>query len=640
MGKRKTKCFHIVLIALAGFLAYSNTFNAPFQWDENVFLKDNSIIKDLDNFLDPERLKALSFCSAIKSRFIGYLTFALNYRLHGFDVAGYHVFNLAVHLMNGLLVYLLILYTFRTPLLENASITASSGHIALLSALVFVSHPVQTEAVTYIFQRFASLMAFFYLFSLLMYVKWRSRVEAGGGVRPASLVFYACFLLSAVLAMKTKENAFTLPFIMLLYEVLFFGWSRASRRVRFIRLLRLVPLLLTVFIIPLTLADIDRPVGEVIGSLGHAIAGQEGISRMEYFLTQYRVLVTYTRLLFAPLRQNINYDYPLHGSFLHPEVFVSFLFFLSLICTAAYLIYRSRSGMPGLRLIAFGILWFILTLSVESSFVALPMLINEYRMYLPSVGVFMAGFSVIFFLSAKLRVGKTAMLAMLLIVPVTFAMATYRRNSVWQCEVRLWEDAVRKSPGDALGYNNLGLAHRAKGSLDAAIGNFITALSLKPGYALAHHNLAFAYRTKGIHEKALEHYEAALRLRPDMEKTYNNLGVIHYEKGDIDKAIKHYLHALRLRPDFTDAHNNIGLAYRAKGMAGSAERHFLTAKRLSPDYEKTFYNLGLLYLDCGHTDKALCELREALRINPEYHKARELHDFIYLSKADSVLEFD
>ncbi|MBI4824406.1 MAG: hypothetical protein HY805_09305, partial [Nitrospirae bacterium] len=100
---------HLCLIALIGLLAYSNTFNVPFQWDEPDFIVKNSTIKDLGNFISLSKIKAL--ITPLKGRYIGYLTFALNYKIHGLDVRGYHVFNLTIHILNALLVYFLVLLT-------------------------------------------------------------------------------------------------------------------------------------------------------------------------------------------------------------------------------------------------------------------------------------------------------------------------------------------------------------------------------------------------------------------------------------------------------------------------------------------------------------------------------------------------
>ncbi|MBI4823704.1 MAG: hypothetical protein HY805_05685, partial [Nitrospirae bacterium] len=289
---------HLILIAILGILSYSNTFNVPFQWDEQELIENNPIVKNLSYFLEPSKAKGFEFYNALKSRYIGYLTFALNYKLHGFDVTGYHVFNITIHILNALLVYFLVVLTFRTPYLSNPPSSPfnkggkegdleKGGYIALFSALLFVSHPIQTEAVTYIFQRLASLCAFFYLLSLVLYIKWRLQVtlsltlpHQGGGKwwgrlhyfrrlspspnplprgegvrgRVMPLLLYLASLLSAILAMKTKENAFTLPIVITLYEFFFFKGSLGKR------VLYLIPLLLTMLIIPLTLIGIDKPV--------------------------------------------------------------------------------------------------------------------------------------------------------------------------------------------------------------------------------------------------------------------------------------------------------------------------------------------------------------------------------------------
>src|SRR5208337_4870979 len=128
-------------------------------------------------------------------------TFALNYRINGLAVTGYHIVNIAIHIANSILVYLLVLLTFRTPFMARSSIKQNSRHIAFFSALIFASHPLQTEAVTYVFQRFASLAAFFYLGSLTAYIKSRLSED-----KRRMLLYYSISFVSAVLAMKTKEN--------------------------------------------------------------------------------------------------------------------------------------------------------------------------------------------------------------------------------------------------------------------------------------------------------------------------------------------------------------------------------------------------------------------------------------------------
>jgi tetratricopeptide (TPR) repeat protein len=158
--------FHFLIIITLGLLVYSNTFSSPFVFDDEINIVANPINKDLGYFARPSSAKSFRGpveYPALLKRYMGHLSFALNYRLHGLDVTGYHVVNLAIHLINGGLVYLLVVLTFRTPRLENSQLRQSAGGIALMSALLFVCHPVQTQAVTYIVQRLASMAAMFYL---------------------------------------------------------------------------------------------------------------------------------------------------------------------------------------------------------------------------------------------------------------------------------------------------------------------------------------------------------------------------------------------------------------------------------------------------------------------------------------------
>src|SRR5208282_523656 len=138
---------------------------------------------------------------------------------NGLSVASYHIVNNAIHIANTILVYLLVLLTFKTPFMESSPLKQQAAPIAFFSALLFAAHPLETGAVTYVMQRFASLMALFYLLSLVAYIK--ARLIAQERWKSGSL--YIISIVSAILAMKTKENAFTLPFVIALYEFCFFN---------------------------------------------------------------------------------------------------------------------------------------------------------------------------------------------------------------------------------------------------------------------------------------------------------------------------------------------------------------------------------------------------------------------------------
>jgi len=688
----KKTYLHILVIAIVGIISYSNSFNVPFQFDDYFNISENPIIKDPGNFTS-----SLSGYQYNPRRYLGYLSLALNYRYGGLDVRGYHIVNLLIHLINATLVYFLVLLTFRTPYFKSDksevsskkedagkgpdtdglslltthyslfTIPGSRSFVAFFSALLFVAHPIQTQAVTYIVQRFTSLAALFYLLSMVMYVKARLQSaksieqSAGNNSVPDATVLmrfvkgpmpYAlCSLLSAVLAMKTKEIAFTLPIMILLYEFIFFR-STLKRK-----LIVLVPILLTLAIIPLSMLHIDKPLGELLSDLSEKSRLQTDMSRGDYLATEMRVIVTYIRLIVFPINQNLDYGYPIYRSFFSPPVFLSFLFLSGLIGTAVYLLYKSRwaattvsrkklevssdqaeaegdrsgNDLPFTthyslltihysRLIAFGILWFFLALSVESSFIPIVDVIFEHRLYLPSIGAFVALSAALFAAAMRAKSrwpnSERAIIPLVVIIVLILSAATFARNRVWQDKTRLWEDVVRKSPGNARAHNNLCFVYLGNGKTDQAIQQCTAALGLLPDYLDARINLGVAYNARGMYDKAIEHFLIALSMDPDDADAHNNLGIAYVSKGMFDEGIKHYQIAVSLSPDYAEAYSNLGVAYASKGLFDKARENFEYAIRLKPDYFEAYHNLALLYEKMGEPEKAAAMNSLARQLKP------------------------
>jgi tetratricopeptide (TPR) repeat protein len=575
------------LIMAVGILVYSNTFNSPFVFDDRIFITDNPAITELRYLLTPSTAAELDIRMEVEgclgTRTIGFLSLWANHALHGLEVKGYHITNLAIHIANALLLYILVLITFRTPGLNGSAIRDRAGYIALLSALLFVSHPVQTESVTYITQRFGSIAAMFYLASITAYAG--SRLSNN---RTARWGLYALCLFSAVLAMKTKEMAFTLPVMVMLYEFMFFD----GRRTR--RLLVLLPLLLTMLIIPLEY--IEGVGGEgLAASLDSATKFYTDMPRHEYLFTQLRVIVTYMRLIVFPINQTLDYDTPVYGSFFEPEVFLSFLFLVSLLALGVYFL-LGRGVDRGGRLTAFGVFWFFLALSVESSIIPIPELMFEYRLYLPNAGAILALSTVMIVLILRLKDKRLMASATLLtiLVPIIFSVTAHERNSVWKTKTGLWEDTVRKSPLKARGHYNLGLS----------------------------------YGSIGLPHKAIWHYQNAIAIMPDLAEAHYNVGISFGSIGRTDRAIEHLRIATALMPNDAEAHYNLGDAYDLKGMTDRAIVHYRTAIKLRPDYGFVHYRLGLVYLEKGLLDAAQRELKKVLRQNPGNEKAKLLIDEI------------
>jgi hypothetical protein len=412
------------------------------------------------------------------NRYIGSLTFALNYKIHGLDVTGYHIVNLLIHLVNSLLVYWFVQLIFitlasgaggDTPLFFKHAST-----IALFSSLLFVTHPIQTQAVTYIIQRFASLATMFYLFSIIMYIKARLAFidtidnHHGGKISVRTLIYYLIALLAAVLAMKTKEIAFTLPVMIVLYEFLFFKGETKSR------ILYLGPFILTMLIIPATLICI----ADLGGGVGTATRLGTSMPRLDYLFTEFRVIITYIRLIFLPFDQKLDYDYPLYHAISDPEVLLSFLALLLICLTVIYSFWRYRITLPLTRVIFFGTAWFFVTLAVESSIIPIVDVIFEHRMYLPSLGILLVISVLPVMIIERFQqkwVAVTVFLSVIMTVLV-FTGITHSRNKVWTDKIVFWQDVVNKSPEKARGYVQLGISYDEKGDLDRAIKYFKKAI--------------------------------------------------------------------------------------------------------------------------------------------------------------------
>ncbi|MBI3611208.1 MAG: tetratricopeptide repeat protein [Nitrospirae bacterium] len=566
----------LLLLAILVILVYSNTFSASFHFDDGRNIVNNPQIRNLSNFLDLSG-----------TRYIGFLSFALNYHFGGLSVFGYHLVNLAIHILNGFLVYLLVVLLFKA--VQGSDPLPAASWIPLATALLFIAHPLQTQAVTYIVQRFASLSALFYLLSVVCHLKWRltpSQLENQNlKLKTFNTPWYALALLSTVLAMKTKENSFTLPLMLFLIEAVFFQPMTARRWAT------LIPFLATLLIIPFSRVD---AVGEAEGGLAQETVE---ISRESYLLTQFRVMVTYIRLLFLPIHQNLDYDYPIYHSLLELPVFFSFLFLLSFLVLAVFLLFNSKFKTTRLsssksqysQLIAFGLLWFFLTLSVESSIIPIRDVIFEHRVYLPSVGFFLAAVltaGAIFDRWSMKRVGKGIALAVVLL---SLSTATYQRNAVWKDKVSLWKDVVRKSPNKAR----------------------------------AHYYLAGAYQHAGRMHEAVQEYAVAINLRPEYAEAYYNAGAVYKELGSLEEALRAYQKAVLLLPRSAEVHNNLGNVLLSLKRLEEAAWEYQIALRIKPDFAGAYYNLGIVYKDLGRIEEAIRAFQEALNLQPDFSPARQ-----------------
>jgi hypothetical protein len=508
-AERVIKLLTVIILCSLGFVIYSNTFYNPFHFD------DASIDKNFN-------IRNLSKLSLIwnfsPTRFITYLSFAFNYHLHQLRVFGYHLFNLAIHLCTAILVWWFSLLTFTTPTMKKDEIAKHSNLIAFLTAAVFVSHPLQTEAVTYIVQRATSLAALLYLASLCLYIKSRVLEIEGKDSGQNHNLYYFASLITASVGMLTKEMLITLPLAVVLYEFIFL---KTQHRLNWKKILSFFIISLIVPLIFLfTKSENSKELMQVFKYTPH-------IPRLSYLLTQFRVTVTYLRLLFIPWNQNLDYDYPVYNTLFQLPVFASLLF-LILILVAAIRISSKY------RLLAFGIFWFFLTLLPESSILPLADVIFEHRLYLPMLGYSISLVSIMYYLFKNRSI--KAMVVILLLTVHWYAISAYNRNFDWRNEFTLWNDAVKKSPKKARPYGNRGVANIYLGNLDQAISDFNTVIYINPNYYKAYVHRGNAYVTKGNFIQAFSDFDKALQINPQYAEAYYNRAVAYFLQKEYDKS--------------------------------------------------------------------------------------------------------
>ena len=595
------KAMSIISILCLGIIVYSNTFICSFHFDDKAYIVDNFAIRNFQNLLN--------YWQFYPCRFVTFFSLFVNYHFHQLNVFGYHLFNLAVHLATAIFVWWLILLTLSTPVMKENRITSHANLIALFAGLAFVSHPLQTEAVTYIWQRASCLAALFYVASLCFYIK--SRLHACSSQRCAAGFYYFLSLIIAIVAMFTKENTVTLPLMILLYEISFFeskkrlAWRSIS------------PFLLLLIVIPLTLLLTKSQQFQAIQKFAE---GPGGTSPWQYLLTQFRVMVTYIRLLFIPLNQNLDYDYHISRNIFELPTFVSFLFLAGVLFWAKQLFSKYR-------LVSFSIFWFFLTLSLESSLFPLKNVIFEHRLYLPLVGYSLFLISGAYYLFGKNSIKMMVIILMMIVAVNSFL--TYQRNKVWKDEVTLWNDAVGKSPHKARPYNNLGFAYYIQGNFIQAISDYNKAIEIDPNLAETYVGRGLIYANQGNLPQAISDYNRAIDINPAYADAYNNRGIFYFHLGNFTHAISDLTKAIENDPIDAVAYYNRGFSYAKQGNFSQAISDYNRAIEIDTSYADAYYNRGLSFAQQKFFKEAILDFNRAIKINPDYADAFNNRGIIY-----------
>jgi tetratricopeptide (TPR) repeat protein len=624
------------IIVLAALAAYSNSFSGPFLFDDVGSITNNPTILHFGSALSPPTNAGTG------GRPLFNLTFALNYALGGMDARGYHAFNLLIHALAGLTLFGVVRRTLHERSTFNVQYptsksdglsSADTSMLALAIAVIWVVHPLQTEAVTYISQRAESLMGLFYLLTIYCFIRGTENCRSGftpdssginpdlqseGGGRNSSQLstlssrlpvfrslgeggWFVTSILACLLGALTKEIIVTAPVMVLLYDRTFVAGSfREAWRRRWKYYLRLAG---TWLLLAHEMTGLDQ----------RAVGFDEGGADTwwTYALTSCRSAVLYLKLAIWPHPLVFDYGHYMiqHASEAAPYALVLAAWLLG---TAIALWRWPVAGFAGA--------WFFLILAPTTSVVPIggqPM--AEHRMYL-SLAAVVGGVV----LGLYKWMGRRS-LVLFAAMAVGLGGLTIHRNKVYHSRLAIWTDTVAKQPDNARARNDLGNAYLALGRLPEATAEFQAALRIYPDYMDAHYNLGgILAKTPARWPEAISHLEAALQIDPDNAEAHNALGGILMNFPDrLPEAMGHFNEAVRIKPDFADAHNN--LAIILAGTAGGlpdAISEYEVALRIKPDFAMAHYNLAIaLSQTPGRQSDAIAEYEAALRLKPDLAQA-------------------
>jgi protein O-mannosyl-transferase len=605
------------LIVLAAMVAYRNSLDGGFVFDDLSSVRDNPTIRQLWP-LGPV-LSPPSRGDTVSGRPLLNLSFALNYASGGTAVEGYHATNVAIHILAALLLLGILRRTFLLPALCERFGRAATP-LALSIALIWTLHPLQTESVAYVVQRAESLVAMFYLLTLYCVIR-----GAGSGEpcteRTNSMpwLWYAGAVLACVLGMASKEVMVTAPLVVLLYDrtLLAGSFAEALRRR---------------WGLYVALAATWGLLAYLVISTGLMTQGPDirpPPDRWSYAFTQPGVILHYLRLSVWP--------YPLCNDYFTWPLATRVGQVLPGVVVLGMLAAATLWGFVRRKAWSFLGVWFFLILSPTSSIVSLADLAVEHRMYLPLAAVVTAlvlgGYAVC---QALGRAGwapqsKVNILAvgLLAVVCIVLGRMTYLRNRVYHDEISFGKDAIAKAPENLRALDNLAATYHEQWQidheqwrLDQAIVYYRRVLAIDPDYASTHHNLGKALWEQGVAQsdprkldEAILHFQKALQTWPERAWLHCTLAEILLQRQRFQEATAALETCLKLDPQHAEAHCHLGDILRQGDIAG-ALAHYERAIEINPGYADARYHLGFALQQQGKVGEAIAQWREILRQYP------------------------
>ena len=615
----------LIILTCMGLLAFWATIHSPFLYDDAHAIVENPKIQYLNEFQ-----KNIGIAD-IFNRSVLLLTFAVNREIGELEVFGYHLVNILVHILTGLVWYFLV-----SELLLLEPDRQRLKCLPLICASIHLLNPLTVETVTYISSRSSGLATFFYLLAFYFFcrlVRPRKKDLSATGKLLFIMGIFGVFFLGV----GAKEIVVTFPAMAIIYIWLI---TPVQQRPFLKAKIGAMVLLILLFF---CYRYIDQ--GNIISLKNDPDAGR--VSRYWYFLSQVKAAINYYLLkLFLPLNLNFEPDIRLLPGLMDWQ----FIFASGVFVTGAMVVYRQKSP-----LLQFAVLWLVITLLPTSSIIPLKQIVTEHRTYLPGLGFGLAlGWM---FLNVP-RVFATRLL--LIFLTLNFLL-TVNRSLDYRSEVSLWKDTAEKSPNKALVHNNLASAYMEAKMLAEAERELAITLQLNPTQSDAYANLGhihfrrenwkqaigefdraialgseksdtyyfsgLAWSKQGAYAEAIPFLQRAVNMRPHKAHYHFDLGNAYQNSRIFDEALQEFRQTLEIQPKHPQAQNNIGVIFWNLEAYEKAEIEFKKALDIQHDLPEIHHNLAALYLKNNQHADAIPHLKEVLKLQPENATAKKLLDF-------------
>ncbi|MEW4453086.1 tetratricopeptide repeat protein [Bremerella sp. JC817] len=565
----------IFAILIATAVLYHRTLAYPFHFDGTTQIANNPQLDSLSWNDFPTRTRQLIVT-----------TWKLHRHSFGTSPVSFHVVNLFIHAVAGLALLGLSYRTLRLSAIpeyyrENAAML--SGAIALW----WTVHPLQTQAVTYIIQRYESLMGMFFLIAVYCL--------AASAESSRKAWWYAGCIAATYLSGGCKEVAVVLPLVLIWYDRAFLSesWRSLVAHRWWLHLATLgIWVLYTGF---LTLGKENFETHNTVYVTETTLAGDQvqslPVSSWEYLLSQAKAIVFYLQLAIFPAGQSIDHGWKATRSL--GEAILPGLLVLFLLGLTVWAIYRFPrwSFLGG---------WFFLVLAPTSSILPIQDIAVEHRMYVPLAAI--AALLVLGLFEGFRRLSSASMndsqiaarnaVISVSLLAVVFGGITISRNEVYQSALALWSDAAAKAPNYPRAQYGVAKAYLELEEPDAALPYLQKAVQLDPAYAEACVALGKLERRRNP-ELALRLFTQAVTVEPGMSEAHNNLGAMLAQSNPVS-AQQHYQQAIALNGNNADAHNNLANLLARQGNLEEAIRHYEVAIEIRPDFPLASSNLDVV----------------------------------------------